>query len=88
MFRLLGRWLLRLSRDKVELKEEGECQAEMLEHNVSILVHHPHNVGPAKQWLLFKPVLGENPVELESGGQQNFCRSSEKRVDILIRDFS
>ena len=33
-------------------------------------------------------VLGQNPVELESGGQSNFCRSSEKKVDILIRDFS
>jgi hypothetical protein len=33
-------------------------------------------------------VLGQNRVELESGGQPNFCRSSEERVDILIRDFS
>jgi hypothetical protein len=32
--------------------------------------------------------LGEDPVEYGVRGQQNFCRSSENRVDILIRDFS
>jgi hypothetical protein len=40
---------------------------------------------PREQKLM---VLGQNPVELESGGGLIFCRSREKRVDILIRDFS
>ena len=42
----------------------------------------------AALWEAKLMVLGQSPVELECGGSPIICRSSEKRVDILIRDFS